>query len=245
MSPALFVSAHPDDETLAMGVAIAEHVAAGQDVHVLWLTRGEGSSVLAKLNGVGVNSWWGVVHSPADEGYDVLTVEQFGEARIAEGEAAVRCLASGYSGTLTTHEAQLPNGEVTVETAYDEILKVCDEIAPDASVRLKGHTWVPQLDAHPDHIATGAAIKQLGTDDATRFGDRRFYILPPYWIDPDLSLVTEAWDHPANAEVSARVVNAVRAYSAWAPPHRFAIAIQSTSGYFGTLLSAIKCLFHA
>ena len=31
----LFVHAHPDDESLATGVAIAHHVAAGDEVHVL------------------------------------------------------------------------------------------------------------------------------------------------------------------------------------------------------------------
>lgn len=43
-SPALFVAAHPDDETLGMSIALAEHIAAGQGVHLLWLTRGEASS---------------------------------------------------------------------------------------------------------------------------------------------------------------------------------------------------------
>lgn len=246
MSPALFCAAHPDDETLAMGVAIAEHVAAGQDVHVLWLTRGEGSSVLTKLNGIGSpNSWWGALHEPEDEGYTELTVEQFGQARIDEATTAVRCLASGYGGTLTTHEAGLVNGEVTAETAYDEILKVCDEIAPDAAVRLKSHTWVPQLDAHPDHIAAGEAVRQLGEDVPTRFSDRRHYILPPYWNDPDLSLVSEAWDHPSNAGVAARAVNAARAYGAWAPEvGRFAIGHHSTFSYFSQILATPKCLFH-
>jgi N-acetyl-1-D-myo-inositol-2-amino-2-deoxy-alpha-D-glucopyranoside deacetylase len=37
----LFVHAHPDDETLATGVAIAHHVARGDDVHVLTCTLGE------------------------------------------------------------------------------------------------------------------------------------------------------------------------------------------------------------
>ncbi|HZB67929.1 MAG TPA: PIG-L family deacetylase, partial [Ornithinibacter sp.] len=34
----LFVHAHPDDETLATGVALAHHVARGDDVHVLTCT---------------------------------------------------------------------------------------------------------------------------------------------------------------------------------------------------------------
>ena len=42
----LFVHAHPDDETLATGVAIAHHVASGDDVHVLTCTLGEEGEVI-------------------------------------------------------------------------------------------------------------------------------------------------------------------------------------------------------
>ena len=38
--------AHPDDETLATGVAIAHHVARGDDVHVLTCTLGEEGEVI-------------------------------------------------------------------------------------------------------------------------------------------------------------------------------------------------------
>jgi N-acetyl-1-D-myo-inositol-2-amino-2-deoxy-alpha-D-glucopyranoside deacetylase len=53
----LFVHAHPDDETLTTGVAIAHHVARGDDVHVLTCTLGEEGEVipagLAHLEGAG------------------------------------------------------------------------------------------------------------------------------------------------------------------------------------------------
>lgn len=247
MNPALFISAHPDDETLAMGVAIAEHVAAGQDVHLLWLTRGEGSSVRAKLNATSPtpNAWWGLMHDPAGEGYEPLTVEQFGQARIDEGTRAVTCLTAGLPGTLTIHEARLPNdGTMVAADAQAAILDVCDTISPTAGVRLKTHTWHPQLDAHPDHIAAGAAAKQLAVDDPTRFSDVRYYLLPPYWTDPDLTLVAEVWDLPSDAAISARAINAARAYGAWAPPNRYAIGHHSTYAYFAQVLAGPKCLFH-
>lgn len=246
MTDSLFVAAHPDDETLAMGVAIAEHLAAGQNVHVLWLTRGHASSVLGKLNATSPtpNSWWGVMHIPADEGYDILTPGKFGQARIQEAEGAMDCLSSGYSGTLTLHESGLSDGQVSVTEAYDAILEVCDLIDP-GPIRLKGHTWVTRLDNHPDHLAIGAAIRQLGIDNPDRFSDRRHYILPHYWTDPDLSLVDEAWDLPSNAGVSARAINACRAYGAWAPVMgRFAIGHHSTFGMFSTVMAGPKCLFH-
>jgi N-acetyl-1-D-myo-inositol-2-amino-2-deoxy-alpha-D-glucopyranoside deacetylase len=42
----LFVHAHPDDETLATGVAMAHHVLAGDEVHLLTCTLGEEGEVI-------------------------------------------------------------------------------------------------------------------------------------------------------------------------------------------------------
>lgn len=255
MSPALFIAAHPDDETLAMGVAIVEHLAASQDVHILWLTRGEASGVRGKLNASSPtpNSWWGVMHSPDAEGYanpnplvEALDLDDFGAARMAEAHTAVAALATGLPGTLTLHEAGLSDGGVTVFDAQAAILAVCDDIAPDTSVRLKTHTWRTQLDNHPDHIAAGTAAMNLAAAEPARFGDVRYYILPGYWTDPDLSLVSEVWDLPSNAEVAARARNACRAYGAWAPEvGRYAIGHHSTFSYFSTVMATPKCLFHA
>lgn len=247
MAVVLFSFAHIDDETLAAGGAIAEHVAAGHDVHLQWQTRGEASGVRGKLNATSPtpNSWWGVMHNPAAEGYPPLTVEEFGLARLAEGTDAAHCLATGYPGTLTLHEENLGDGVLTAEAAYNAILTKCDEIAPGAPVRIKGHTYVPELDTHPDHIAIGQALQQLHSDAPTRFGDVRFYVLPYAWNSPHLSLVDEAWDYPTDPGVAARHVNACRAYGAWAPAAgRFAVGHHSTYGYFATVLAGPKCLFH-
>jgi len=42
----LFVHAHPDDESIATGVAIGAYAAAGHDVHVLTCTLGEQGEVI-------------------------------------------------------------------------------------------------------------------------------------------------------------------------------------------------------
>ena len=46
MARYLFVHAHPDDETLWTGVAMAHHVGAGDEVHVLTCTLGEEGEVI-------------------------------------------------------------------------------------------------------------------------------------------------------------------------------------------------------
>lgn len=243
MPPALFVFAHPDDETLAASVAIAEHVAAGQDVHVLWLTRGMASGTRDVINGTGVSAWWGVQHDPVGEGYDPLSPAWLGVARIAEGTAAVRCLAAGLPGTLTTHEGGLPDGAVTQALACGAILSVADVIAPGQPVRLKTHSHL--VDDHADHRAAGLAARSLRIADPTRFSDIRHYILPPYWTDPRLSQVTKAWDNPTDAGIRARVRNAVRAYGAWQPEAgAFAVGYHSVPSMLDQLAATPKSMQH-
>jgi LmbE family N-acetylglucosaminyl deacetylase len=243
VSPALFVAAHPDDETLAMSTAIAEHVAAGQEVHCLLLTDGEGSGALATLNGTATNSWWGVPHVPAAEGYSPLTPATLAAARIAEARTALACLSAGLSGSLTLHQAGLPDGGVTSVAAQAAILAVADAIAPGGPVRLKGHS--PTVDNHSDHVAAGQALKALKLADPARFGDLRHYILPTYWADSRLSLVTESWDAPTNAAISSRVRNAIRSYGAWAPQQgAYAIGYHSVASMLDQLAANPRCLVH-
>lgn len=249
-TPALFVAAHPDDETLAMGAAIVAHVAAGQDVHVLVLTDGDASGVRPVLNGASVNPWWGVQHDPAAEGYAPLDGLAFAAARVRELETAARAMATGLPGTLTVHRAGLGDQTLTQASASAAVLAVCDAIDPGgAGVRLKSHTHVAALDANPDHVAIGGAVRQLAVDYPARFGSAvggpRYYILPGYWSDPDLSLVGERWDVPADAGAVARVRNAARAYAAWAPEQgRFAVGWHSTTSWFEALTAAPKSMYH-
>lgn len=244
LPPALFVLAHQDDETLATGVPIVEHVRAGQAVHVLFLTRGEASTAIDYINGVTVSTWWGVAHDPVAEGYAPLGPPELVAARAAEAQTALRAMASGLPGTLTIHQASLPDGGVTAAAAQAEILAVADTIAPGAPVRIKTHTHV--VDAHPDHLAAGQAARALRTADPVRFGDLRHYVEPPYWSDARLSQVVESWDTPADAGVTARVVNACRAYFAWAPEAgRYAIGGHSVyASHFAPLLANPRSMLH-
>jgi len=201
--------------------------------------------VLGYLNGTATSSWWGVPHNPTAEGYATLDAAAVGDARVTEATAAVRALVSGL-GPVTVHEAGLPDGALLQSDVEAAIESVADTIAPGLSpVRLKAHTWRPQLDVHPDHIAVGAAVKLLGDADPNRFGDRRYYLLPGYWADPDLDLVSEVWDLPANAGIKARAVNACRAYAAWAPDRgSYAIGMHSKPDWFNTVATTPKCLYH-
>lgn len=243
LPPALFICAHPDDELLAMGVAVAEHVAYGRDVHVLWLTDGGTTSARHAINGTSVSTWWGVPHDPDAEGYAPLTVEDVAAARIREATNSVRLLASGYPGTLTLHRAQLQDGALTQLAAEVAILDVCNAIAAGSPVHLKTHTWV--VDNHPHHVTAGMAVKALAAADPSRFAGPRYYVLSQYWSDPRLTTVADTFDNPTDAGITQRVCNAALAYSAWAPQQGlFAVGHHSVSGLFNTLVAQPRCLVH-
>lgn len=243
--PVLFVFAHEDDETLAGSVAIAQMLAAGRTVHVLWLTHGEASGVMNVLNGTGTSPWWGKQHVPADEGYEPLVSKSFGNARVREGGNALRALSSGYPGTLTFNVADLPDGGVSFATASARILAEADALFPGQPVELRGHTYRVELDAHPDHVATGQALKALCDSNPTRFSSCRYFLLLRYASDPDLNLVTESYLYPSDTSMKAAVLSAARAYAAWDPPATFAIGMHSVPTDFNNLLSNPRTLTHS
>jgi len=251
MAKVLFAGAHPDDEVLMACVAIVEHVLAGHDVHIVTLSRSLSSVVFDYLNGTdpgpghsSISTWWGVPHAPADEGYEILTPDEFGAARIHERDTAINCLRSGI-GTITTHETPDLLGGFTTQQVTDALLVVCDQINPGGPVWLKSHSHL--VDDHPEHVAVGQAIEALKSSDVSRFGNVRHYVLPRYWNDSRLTQVTESWDWPTNASVAARAVNALRAYGAWDPPISYAIGYHSVySDMFAPMLTApgVRNMYH-
>lgn len=249
--PFILCAAHPDDETLGAGVAIAEHIAAGRDVHILLMTRGTNSGVIRQLNGTNTGSWWGVTHDPVAEGYQPLGVDEFGAARYRELVAAMGCL--GVTADRI-HEASDLIGEpvldsyVTVDQAKRAIAALADTFDPAAgNVGLWTPSWL--VDDNPDHRAIGDASRQLGTEDPVRWADRRFYVLPAYWTDPRLSQIAgEFWDLPTDSTIQVKARNATRAYRSWAPVQGlYAIGYHSTAGMFGQIdgtTGTPKCLIH-
>lgn len=245
MGPAVFAFAHPDDETLAAGVAVVEHLAAGQDVHLVCMTLGGGSQVRQVLNGATANpsAYWGVHHDPADEGYPPLDVPGFETARVAEWQRAGALMRSGLTGSLTLTLMALPDGGVTQVAAREALLEFCAAlplVGEGDQIRLKTHTPVPELDAHPDHRAIGRAVEEIHASNPALFAAPRYYVLPGTWGSPALDLVDWHWDTPASTATAARARNAARSYGSWP----FAIGHHSRPDWFALLVSDPKCLFH-
>ena len=153
MTRLLFVHAHPDDESLATGVAIAHHVAAGDEVHVLTCTLGEQGEVIPPE----------LAHLDADH-EDTLGEYRRDELRAAmaaigarhrvlgEDPAANRSSRWRDSGMAGTAGARHPRAWVRAddEVAVEAMTAVITEIAPDVVVTYDARGGY----AHPDHIRT-------------------------------------------------------------------------------------------
>lgn len=157
MSRLLFVHAHPDDESLATGVAIAHHVAAGDEVHVLTCTLGEEGEIIPTE----------LAHHAADRD-DTLAVIRREELRramaaigahhrvLGEGGAAGR---TSYrdSGMAGTPSASHPRAfvQADVDAVADAVRQVIDELEPDVVITYDEHGGY----GHPDHIQTHRVVQ--------------------------------------------------------------------------------------
>lgn len=125
----LFVFAHPDDESMGTGTAVARHTRAGVDVHLVCVTRG----------GAG---WTGRPAGRRPEELPAIRAEELGRAAAALGMAG--------------HEVwDYPDGGVPDCDQSEITGRIADAIRrlrPDVVVG-----WGPDGGyGHPDHIAVGA-----------------------------------------------------------------------------------------
>jgi N-acetyl-1-D-myo-inositol-2-amino-2-deoxy-alpha-D-glucopyranoside deacetylase len=151
----LFVHAHPDDETLATGVAIAHHVARGDDVHVLTCTLGEEGEVipahLAHLEGADGDPLADHRRHELRGALEVLGVTHHLLGATTEGErAAYR--DSGMAGSPAAAHPRAWAGADLADAAA-AVRAVLDDVAPDVVVTYDATGGY----GHPDHVRTHEA----------------------------------------------------------------------------------------
>lgn len=150
---ALFVHAHPDDETITTGGTIASLVTDGADVRVLTCTLGEEGEVLGE-------EYAGLVADGAD---------QLGGYRIGELKGALRALGvdrprflggagrwrdSGMEGTPSADHPRAFVGSGAA--AVDALVEVLDDFRPHLVV-----TYDPDGGyGHPDHIRAHEVVQE-------------------------------------------------------------------------------------
>lgn len=167
MARLLFVHAHPDDESLWTGVALAHHVAAGDEVHVLTCTLGEEGEVIPD----------DLKHLElaAGEARDPDAADPLAEVRRDELRAAMEAMAVTSSVVLGDEEFRRLSGREsapafrdsgmagTPSAAHPRAFASCDIDAVAADVAAYVDALAPDVVVtydeqggygHPDHIRT-------------------------------------------------------------------------------------------
>ncbi|NAZ83072.1 hypothetical protein GTR02_14730 [Kineococcus sp. R8] len=147
-APVVFLVPHADDETLTMGPAVERAVAEGRHVVVVLVTDGRASGARA---------------------FTGLPVEEFSAARDREFLAACAALGVAEEQVFLAHTV---DGALTPGLAR-AVVGTWTGLFPAGGFRTT--TWT---DAHRDHAALGAALRDLAP---TTGGDVRFYVKPDEW----------------------------------------------------------------
>ncbi|MBA4544383.1 PIG-L family deacetylase [Thermoactinomyces daqus] len=236
--PVVFYSPHADDETLNMGITIAEHVAAGRPTHVVLMTHGRQSGALDVINGTKTGSYWVLPHNPSFEGYAPLTVDQFAAARQEEFYNALRQLGVPEENQYIEYLDD-PNSDGGENLTYAEARSVIEKyiaMFPDAD-----HYTLSYHDIHPDHAACGQALMDLYSAGLiTNYV--RFVISMATRNDYESKgqpIPGGGWkDTPTDDTIKQRVINACRCYSAWSPRNgAYAIGYHSVADQFNKFLA--------
>lgn len=194
MARLLFVHAHPDDETLVNGVAMAHHVRLGDEVHVLTATLGEEGEVIpADLAHLQLPADQPRASDIRDPLADVRRLELAGAAEVL-GVTSSHVLAgnwrdSGMAGSLASaHPRAFAAAPVSI--VGGAVAEVIRDLSPDVVVTYDEHGGY----GHPDHIqthrATVAAVASLPKEQRPRL----FATLTPQsWAEQDRQNCLESY----------------------------------------------------
>lgn len=153
---AVFISPHPDDETIGMAGAIHELLDQGRPVFIELMTHGEMSGVRPTLDNGGTDRW-----HPGRHIYK-LTVEELGDARVKEFyDAAVRL------GVTGVHVNGYKNGGLTSKDVAGRIRAWIERVPEGLSLRGTAGPQDPNETGkpHPDHAAVWEAMAASGLSD--------------------------------------------------------------------------------
>lgn len=226
--PAVFFSAHADDDTLQFGLDIMRHLAAGRPVHVVLFSLGFTSGAKDKINGLTGSTWWGGTHNPHLEGYHVLSNEEFGQAR--QNEFRTACGLLGVQPENLYFHVLDDQGQTFDKEAAKTIMRTYINMLP-AGTSFKTHS---PFDSAPDHVVLAEALHELW--QAGEAPDARFFLARNDRTKtglPASSTIT------ATAAETAKLTKACKAYQAWNPATgSFAIGYHSVADQFENLQSS-------
>ncbi|USQ77098.1 PIG-L family deacetylase [Ornithinimicrobium cryptoxanthini] len=183
------VHAHPDDETLATGVALAHHVARGDTVHVITATLGEEGEVipaeLAHLEGspeLGAHR-----RGELDRAMAELGVEHSYLAVGASRTTTPRWRDSGMAGSQAAEHPRAFAGAPVAEAA-DLLAERLGILLPDLVLTYDAHGGY----GHPDHIQTHRVTVAAVASLPERLRPRLFAAFTPRsWVLEDRDWLAE------------------------------------------------------
>jgi LmbE family N-acetylglucosaminyl deacetylase len=213
------VLAHPDDETLGLGGALARYSAEGVETHVVTATRGQAGRYRDNNNHPGP--------------------EALGRIREQELRAAARVLGVGEVSFLDYHDGQLDG--VDVHAAVAKIVAHLRRIRPHVVL-----TFGPDGGyGHPDHIAisqlaTAATVQAANADYSTPDGSdpgRPHAVSKLYYM----AWSTRTWDayQAAFKKLVSRVEGVERQAAPW--PDWEITTVVDTSERWRTVWEAVQC----
>jgi len=231
--PVIFYAPHADDETLNMGITIAEHVDASRPTHVVLMTRGRVTGVLNMINGTAYSGYWKATHNPTFEGYSPITKGQLEDARVREFKNACASLGVPQSNLHIEYLDNPSTGETVTKAEAKAVIQSYIDVYPDAD-----HYTLSYHDVHVDHVACGQALLELYNEGEIA-NAVRFIISMATRMNYEANNQTiPGWkDTPTNATITNRLINACRCYAAWSPTiGSYAVGYHSVAGQFDKLL---------
>lgn len=215
---AVYYIPHPDDETLSMGPSILHNLAADKEVVVVMLSRGRASKVINSVN-----------KKLAAKGVKELTLEEFGEARVAEFRQAVDAMGV-QSENVYVYDVE--DGDFTPE----DVRPIMEEFAGKYPNAL--HNAMSYKDPHNDHASTGKALRTLKDDGGV---DYVLYHIP---IQKHWKMLS--WgSYAVPADLEANYLDALGDYGVWDPDNgAYHIGQTSVPKYFERAEDAMRSRWH-
>lgn len=227
MGKILYISPHPDDECLSMGMSIANHIWSGYDVYVALMTHGGSSGAKDTINGIYYCSWHDRYHASFEEGYYDISIDEFSDSRVEEFKFAAACLGV-KPGNILIYDYK--DGSLT----KDDVKKVITEFLHENSGAFIKTT--SYLDIHPDHKACGDALLELYKSGEVQ--DARFYVSPVQWDN------TPGY-FESNPSCNIFLEAGLSVYKRWNPSHKlYGIGYHSVSSIFDTVTNGLKSKYH-
>ena len=220
----LFVHAHPDDETLATGVAMAHYIAAGHEVHVLTCTLGEEGEVIpADLRHLAAGAEDVLGPYRREELRRAMGLLGAGHAVLGEEPGSGMLSRYRDSGMAGTPSAEHPLAFVRADVgeAAALVAEHVRALAPDVVVTYDRHGGY----AHPDHIQTHRVTMAALASLPESARPPAFCILTPRswaeedraWLsrhvdpdlDPDVTVPAPDWPYPPSVVADDLVTHEV------------------------------------